>query len=305
MNSKTGGEPRSLLFVPADAKRFIAKAGLRGADIVVLDLEDGVAPASKATARAELMVAADQLRNMKASVYVRVNNIPDLLGEDVKAAVSSGADGVVMPKVEQPQQLLQLDDLISHAELLAGRSAGSVRVIALIETPIGVCRAFDIAQSSSRLTAMCLGSEDFATAMGVEPSPESLAWPAQAVAVAAVAAGLQPLGIAGSVANFSDIDAYRELIVRSKQLGMRGATCIHPAQVEVLNQVFGGSDGEVAAAERLVAAFEAGLREGKGAIALDGQMIDEPVANRAKLFLLRRKSRSETTSSTRTGTSPK
>ena len=305
MSSQTSGEPRSLLFVPADAKRFIAKAGLRGADIVVLDLEDGVALISKSAARTELAAAADQLRSMDASVYVRVNNVPGLLGEDVKAAVSSGADGIVMPKIEQPQQLVQLDDVISHAELLAGRSAGSVRVIALIETPVGVCRAFDIAQSSLRLTAMCLGSEDFATAMGVEPSPESLAWPAQAVAVAAVAAGLQPLGIAGSVANFSDIDAYRELIVRSKRLGMRGATCIHPAQVEVLNEVFGGADSEVAAAERLVAAFEAALLEGKGAIALDGQMIDEPIANRAKLFLLKRKSRAGKTVSSRMGSGVK
>lgn len=300
MNCQTSWEPCSLLFVPADAKRFIAKAGLRGADIVVLDLEDGVAPLSKSAARAELAATTAQLHNVGAAVYVRVNNVLDLLGEDVRAAVSSGADGIVMPKVEQPQQLSQLDDLISHAELVAGRLAGSVRVIALIETPLGVCRAFDIAQSSSRLTALCFGSEDFATAMGVDPSPEALAWPAHAVAVAAVAAGLQPLGIAGSVANFSDIDAYRELIVQSKRLGMRGATCIHPAQVEVLNQVFGGTDGEVAAAERLIAAFEAGLREGKGAIALDGQMIDEPVANRAKIFLSRRKSRTQKLTSPRT-----
>ena len=264
MNCQTSWEPCSLLFVPADAKRFIVKAGLRGADIVVLDLEDGVAPLSKSAARAELAATTAQLHNVGAAVYVRVNNVLDLLGEDVRAAVSSGADGIVMPKVEQPQQLSQLDDLISHAESVAGRLAGSVRVIALIETPLGVCRAFDIAQSSSRLTALCFGSEDFATAMGVDPSPEALAWPAHAVAVAAVAAGLQPLGIAGSVANFSDIDAYRELIVQSKRLGMRGATCIHPAQVEVLNQVFGGTDGEAAAAERLIAAFEAGLREGKG-----------------------------------------
>lgn len=301
MNCQTSWEPCSLLFVPADAKRFIAKAGLRGADIVVLDLEDGVAPLSKSAARAELAATTAQLHNVGAAVYVRVNNVLDLLGEDVRAAVSSGADGIVMPKVEQPQQLSQLDDLISHAELVAGRLAGSVRVIALIETPLGVCRAFDIAQSSSRLTALCFGSEDFATAMGVDPSPEALAWPAHAVAVAAVAAGLQPLGIAGSVANFSDIDAYRELIVQSRRLGMRGATCIHPAQVEVLNQVFGGTDGEVAAAERLIAAFEAGLREGKGAIALDGQMIDEPVANRAKIFLSRRKSRTQKLTSPRTG----
>ena len=301
MNCQTSWEPCSLLFVPADAKRFIAKAGLRGADIVVLDLEDGVAPLSKSAARAELAATTAQLHHVGAAVYVRVNNVLDLLGEDVRAAVSSGADGIVMPKVEQPQQLSQLDDLISHAELVAGRLAGSVRVIALIETPLGVCRAFDIAQSSSRLTALCFGSEDFATAMGVDPSPEALAWPAHAVAVAAVAAGLQPLGIAGSVANFSDIDAYRELIVQSRRLGMRGATCIHPAQVEVLNQVFGGTDGEVAAAERLIAAFEAGLREGQGAIALDGQMIDEPVANRAKIFLSRRKSRTQKLTSPRTG----
>ena len=279
-------EPRSILFVPADAGRFIAKAASRGADVIVLDLEDGVAPSSKATARASLPRSISLLRAQGATVYVRVNNEPSLLQQDLHAAASAQADGIVLPKVESQEQLQDLDrELAAHSENSA------MGIIGLVESPLGICRVLEIAKSTVRLRALCFGSEDFAAAMGIEPSTESLGWPAHAMAVAAVAAGVQPLGLLGSVGNFADLAGYRDLVARSRQIGMRGATCIHPAQVAILNEEFTASDADVAAAHRLVTLFDAAVREGKGAIAVDGKMVDAPIAQRARLVLLRHRAR--------------
>jgi citrate lyase subunit beta/citryl-CoA lyase len=284
-------DARSLLFIPADAERFIAKGAERGADVIILDLEDGVAPSSKPRARAALATAARQLHAGGATVYVRVNNETSLLAGDVAAAVASGADGIVLPKVEAPEQLVQLDGQVLRDELASAREANVMRTIALIETPQGVSRAVDIAGASHRLVAMCFGGEDFATSMGIDPLPEGMAWPAQAVAIAAAAAGIHALGLPGGVGDFSNPDAYRALALHARRIGIKGAVCIHPAQVQVLNDVFGGTDEEAAAATRLLAAFDAGIAQGKGAIALDGRMIDVPIATRARLFLQRRNAR--------------
>ena len=279
---------RSLLFIPADAERFIAKAAERGADVIVLDLEDGVAPSAKLKARAALRDAVQLLHQSGVVVYVRVNNEPELLAADVAATVFSGADGLVMPKVEAPKELIQLDNDMQREELKAGRTAQSMGVVVLIESPQGVCRAPEIARACARIVCMGLGAEDFSTAMGIEPLVEAMSYPAQAVAMAAIAAGVHPIGLPGSIGDFTDLDAFRALAVHAKRLGVRGSVCIHPAQVKVVNDVLGVTDAEAEAAIRLLAAFDAGVAEGKGAIALDGRMIDEPIANRARLLLKRR-----------------
>jgi citrate lyase subunit beta/citryl-CoA lyase len=290
MNPSSDFDARSLLFIPADAERFIARGAERGADVIILDLEDGVAPASKDKARAALPAAVKRLRAGGATVYVRVNNELLLLPNDVAAAVASGADGIVLPKVESPLQLEELDADLAREEHFAGRSQQSVRTLVLIETPQGVVQAAAIARASSRLVALCFGAEDFSTAMGIDPLAEGMSGPAQSVAIAA-AAGIEPLGLPGTVGDFSDPEAYRALAVHARRIGMRGAVCIHPAQVPVLNEVFGGTDAEAAAAQRLVDAFDAGIAQGQGAIALDGKMIDAPIATRARRFLQRRLAR--------------
>jgi len=284
-------DARSMLFIPADAERFIAKGAQRGADAIILDLEDGVAPASKPKARAALPSAGNQPPAGGATVFVRGKSGPARLAGGVAAAGASGADGIGLPKVEAPLELERLEADLAREEHFAGRPQQSVRVIVIVETPQGVVQAAPIARASPRLVAMCFGGEDFATAMGIDPLPEGMSWPAQAVAIAAAAAGVLPLGLPGGVGDFSNQDAYRALAMHARRIGIRGAFCIHPAQVQVLNDVFGGTDAEAAAAERLLAAFDAGIAQGKGAIALDGKMIDVPIANRARLFLQRRNAR--------------
>ena len=281
-------EPCSMLFVPADTERFLAKAGQRGADALILDLEDAVARPAKAQARANL---ADFTPRLKASagvpVYVRVNNEPDLLAGDLQAAIASACDGLLMPKVDTPAQVLQLDADMRALEQRHGRDPGSIPVVALIESPLGICHAVAIAQSSKRLSGLLFGVEDFGAAMGMESRPEGMTGPAQAMAIAAAAAGLQPLGLPGSVADFSNLENYRALATLARRIGMRGSVCIHPAQVPVLNEVFGGSDEEAAAARRLLEVFDASVAAGKGAVAHEGRMIDEPIAVRARRFLHR------------------
>lgn len=277
---------RSLLCVPADSERFIARAAQRGADAVVLDLEDGVAPSAKDAARAALHQAVGALQAQGAVVHVRVNH-DERLAQDLAASVCAGADGVVVPKLESAAGVARIAETLASEEQRTGRAEGRVRILALIETPLGFCRAWEIAQASPRLVSMGLGSEDFSTAMGLAPSPEALSGPAQSVAIAAVAAGLHPIGLPGPVGDFTDLDAYRRLVERARTLGLCGAICIHPAQVRVLNEVMGGSAAEIAAATRVVAVFDAAVARGLGAIALDGRMIDAPIANRARALLAR------------------
>jgi citrate lyase subunit beta / citryl-CoA lyase len=281
-------EPCSMLFVPADTDRFLAKAGQRGADALILDLEDAVARPAKAAARANLAAFVPRLQESAGvPIYVRVNNEPDLLAADLEAAIAAGADGLLVPKVETPAQVVQLDADMRTLEQGFGRTPGGIRVVALLESPLAICNAQAIAQSSPRLSALLFGTEDFGAAMGIASAPEGMAVPAQMMALAAAAAGLQPMGLPGTVAEFTNSEAYRSVALKAKAIGMRGAICIHPAQVPIVNEVFGGTAEEADKARRLLAVFDASVAAGRGAVAHEGRMIDEPIAIKARRFLAR------------------
>jgi len=281
-------EPCSMLFVPADTERFLAKAGQRGADALILDLEDAVARQSKVAARENLVTFVPLLKaSAGVPIYVRVNNEPELLSADLRAAIAAGADGLLMPKVDSAAQVVQLDAEMLKLESLYQLAPGGIRVVALLESPQAICNAMSIAQSCVRLSALLFGTEDFGAATGLESTPESMSVPAQMMALAAAAAGLHPMGLPGTVAEFTDADAYRAVAMKARRIGMRGAICIHPAQVPVINEVFGGTAEEAERARRLLAVFDASVAAGRGAIAYEGKMIDEPIAIRARRFLQR------------------
>lgn len=281
-------EPCSMLFVPADTDRFLAKAGQRGADALILDMEDAVAPSAKTLARANLAGFVPRLQaDAGVPIYVRVNNEPELLAADLEAAVAAGADGLLLPKVESAELVVTVDETMRRLESAKGRLPGGIRVVALLESPLAICNALAIAQSSPRLRALLFGTEDFGAASGIESTPEGMAMPAQLMALAAAAAGLQPMGLPGTVAEFTDLDAYRATAIKARRIGMRGSICIHPAQVPVINDVFGGSSDEANRARRLLEVFDASVKAGRGAIAHEGRMIDEPIAIRARRFLQR------------------
>ncbi len=278
---------RSLMYVPAHVERFVAKAHTRGADCIQLDLEDSVPPGEKAAARAAIATAAPRVRQSGADVLVRINAPLSLAVLDVQAAVCPGVDGIIVTKARGADHVQLLDELVSECEERAGLPVGGLWFYLLVETPEALPHAEAIARASPRSVAMSLGAEDFATAIGSEPSEEALAVAKSLVLHAARAAGIMPLGLTGTLAQFGDVAAFQAMAERSRRLGFDGASCINPAQVEPLNVAFTPSEAEVAYARRVIDVDGAARAQGRGAVALDGKMIDVPVVRRAERLLAR------------------
>jgi len=278
---------RSLQYVPAHVEKYVSNPRLREADGVILDLEDSVPAAEKARARAALATAVDLAGAGGGDVLVRVNAGAE--GDaDLEAAVRSGVTALVLPKVEAAQEVRRLDARVAELERAAGLATGGIRFVVLIETADGFLRMAEIASACSRVVGINLGAEDFATDIGMACSEETLLGPRQHMAIVAAAAGIMPLGLMGPATRFDDLDGYRELAERSRRFGYVGSTCIHPSQIAILNAAFSPTEDEVAHARRVVGAAEEADREGRGAFAIDGRMIDGPVIARARALLARR-----------------
>jgi citrate lyase subunit beta/citryl-CoA lyase len=279
---------RSALFVPANVERFVAKATERGADALIVDLEDSVPLQQKDAARALVPGVVQRFRaNGRADVLVRINQPLELAVRDIEVAAIPGVDAILVTKVEGPDHLRLLDDLVGRLEEARGLPAGGILFIGLIEAPGPLAEAHAIARSTPRLAGLSLGAEDYATAIGARPSEEVLLMPKQQIVQAARAAGILPLGTVGTLADFSDLDAYARIVRRSVDFGFVGATCIHPLQVPVLNAGFSPSAEAVAYAERVVALDREAAAEGRASFQIDGKMIDIPVVQRAQALIAR------------------
>lgn len=278
---------RSLMYVPAHVPRFVEKAHTRGADCILLDIEDSVPPEEKSRARGGIAAAAPMVRRGGADVLVRINAPLSLAVPDIQAAVCPGVDGIIVTKARGPDHVMMLDELVSECEARAGLPVGRLWFYLLVETPEALPFAEAIGRASRRAVAMSLGAEDFATAIGAEPGEEALAVARSLVLHATRAAGLLPLGLTGTLAQFGDIAAFQAMAERSRKLGFDGASCINPAQVAPLNTAFTPSEAEVAYANKVIAVDTAARAEGRGAVALDGKMIDIPIVRRAENLLAR------------------
>jgi citrate lyase subunit beta/citryl-CoA lyase len=180
-----------------------------------------------------------------------------------------------------------LSELAAESEVAAGRAVGSLKFIALIEDAAALRHADAIAGADPRIVALGVGGEDLATDLGAEPTPDALDLPKRLGLIAARGAGILPLGFIGTVAGLKDLDSYRAMLRRSRAIGFACASCVHPSQVAIINEEYGARPEEVARAKRLVAAFDAALAEGKGAVAFEGDMIDKPIVERAKKLIAR------------------
>jgi citrate lyase subunit beta/citryl-CoA lyase len=287
---------RSSLILPINVPRFVERAHSRGADAVVLDLEDSVPPAEKAQARTLVKDAIPQVARGGAEVLVRINNDPALMAEDVDACVHPGLDGLSIPKAESPEQIGELAAQLDRLERARGLAPGHVRLGLAFETPRGVLRAQELAGASPRIATMSVGPEDYCLELGVEPSSDGveLLYAVSRVVTIAKALGIQPTGLLGSIAGFRDLAVFEAAALRSRQLGCEGAGCIHPDQVAVLNRVFTPEPAKVEYARRVVEAFEEGLRRGTASVNLDGKMVDIPVYKRAQVILGRARVVAET-----------
>jgi citrate lyase subunit beta/citryl-CoA lyase len=278
---------RSLLFVPVIARKFVDGAASRGADAIILDLEDSVPPAEKPRARTLLQDAAETVARGGADVLVRINRPLRLAMPDIEAAISPRVQALMLPKVESANHIRLLAEAIDEIEVERGMALGATKLLAMVETAAAFFEMAEIARAHQRVVAMTLGAEDFALSIGMLPEPEGLLFPKQQMIIAARAAGILPLGFLGTVADFRDLAAFRATIQRSRRLGFLGAACIHPSQVAVLNEEYAPPAADVTHAERVVAAYEKATAEGVGAIVVDGKMIDVPVVERAHTLLTR------------------
>ena len=278
---------RSMLFVPAIVRKFVEGAAKRGADAIILDLEDSIPLAEKPRARGLVPEAAEIAGRGGADIVVRINRPLPLAIPDIAASVGPGVLALMLPKIESASHLRLLAEVVDEAEAARGMVAGTTRLIAMVETAGAFFEMAEIARAHPRLVAMTLGAEDFALSVGMVPEAEGLFFPKQQMIIAARAAGILPLGFLGTVADFRDLDAFRATIRRSRRIGFSGASVIHPSQVAILNEEFSPSAEEVSHAERVVAAYAKATSEGIGAITLDGKMIDVPVVERAQVLLTR------------------
>lgn len=273
---------RSSLTVPLSNERFLAKAHLRGADTIMLDLEDGVAPNAKAAARERLASAVASVRRGGARVKVRLNRPLDLLVRDIEAAVIEGVDELAIAKVESASHVRLVSEFVGQLEAARGLPPGGIGLHAGIESPQALLDVNDIARADPRLCSIGLGSLDIAAACGFEATPESLYLPKQLVLFAAMAAGIRCGGYIGAIDDYTDLQGLRQIIRRSKKLGFHGGGAIHPAQVRVLNEEFAPSVDEVAHARLVIEQADVAFAEGRGAFSLNGRMVDKPVVDAAR-----------------------
>ncbi|MCS6892704.1 MAG: CoA ester lyase [Rhodovarius sp.] len=278
---------RSLLYVPVTREKFVERAHERGADAIILDLEDSIPPSEKAAARAALPAAVPKVARHGAEVTVRINRPLDLAVEDIRAAVMPGVRALVCTKIMGPDHVRLLAELIEAAEVARGMERGATGMILLLEDAAAVLQAEAIARAHPRIIALGVGGEDLATDLGGEATADTLELPKRLGLLAARAAGVLPLGFIGTVAGLSDPEGYRLMLRRSRALGFACASCVHPAQVPIINEEYGPKPEEVERARRMIAAFEQALAQGLGAVAFEGQMIDRPVVERARRLLER------------------
>lgn len=276
---------RSMLFVPVNVPKFVETAHTRGSDAVILDLEDSVPPAEKATARTLIAAAAPKVARSGADVVVRINQPIELAVRDIEAAVSPAIHTLMLPKIDSAGHVRLLAELVDRIEAEKGMPVGHTKFMALIETASAFARTDEIAAAHPRLISISLGSEDFAMEMGSEPATDVLFYPKQRVSIAAVANGLMPMGVIGSVADFKDLDGYRKSARLARRLGFRGSACIHPKHVEILNEEFGPKAADVTWARRVIEVYEAAKAEGRASVQLDGKMVDIPIVVRAERIL--------------------
>lgn len=269
---------RSALFVPAHQTQFRTSALASGADAVILDLEDSVPVAGRDAARRAIVKWLDDRDDV--NVCVRINGLDErCLDEDLDAAVRPGLLAVMIPKVAEPADVQRVAELIEVRERDTGIEPGSIRLWPSIENTAATRRAFDLASSSPRIAYMgCAAARngDLARAIGFEWTPplflETLYLRSEILADMRAASVPNPM--TGVVVNLNDLDEVEAFARQSRSIGYEGMMVIHPSHVPIVNEVFSATVDDVAAAKRLLEAWDAAQQNGAGALNHEGEMID-------------------------------
>lgn len=270
------------MFVPGNNPGMMADAHIYGPDSIMLDLEDSVSMHEKDTARLLVYNALKSVDYGDTEMVVRINPLNTPYGKkDIEAVVKAGVHVVRMPKTETADEVREVEREIEKVEKEIG-CVGRTKIMAAIESALGVVNAYDIAIASPRMMGIALGAEDYCANLKTQRSKEGeeLRLARETIVVAARAAGIDALDTVYS--NLNDMETFRKEVEFIKTLGFDGKSIINPRQIEVVNDVFAPTQKDIEKARAIVAAIKEAEKKGSGVIALNGKMIDRPVVIRAE-----------------------
>ncbi len=271
-----------MMFVPGNNPGMMADAHIYGPDSIMLDLEDSVSMAEKDTARLLVYNALKSIDYGDTEMVVRINPLNTPYGKkDIEAMVKAGVHVIRMPKTETAEEVREVEREIEKVETELG-CVGRTKIMAAIESALGVVNAYDIATASPRMMGIALGAEDYCANLKTQRSKggDELRLARETIVVAARAAGIDALDTVYS--NLNDMETFRNEVEFIKTLGFDGKSIINPRQIEVVNEVFAPTEKEIEKARAIVAAIKEAEKKGSGVIALNGKMIDKPVVIRAQ-----------------------
>lgn len=269
----------SRLYVPGNSAKMMINAGIYGAHGIILDLEDSVAPEKKDEARLLVRNALRQVDFYGAERMVRINQLPRGL-DDLEEIVPHNVHLVLLPKCESAEEIRQVNEKIRSVQERHSLN-GDIYLMPIIESALGVVRAYEIASAADNVVAVALGLEDYCADLGVKRTvagTESV-YAKAALVNACKAAGVQPIDSVFS--DFQDVEALKTIVQQSKSIGFEGIGCIHPAQIKPVHESFAPQPQELEKAKQIVLVFEQAKAQGLGVVALGSKMIDPPVVDRA------------------------
>ena len=270
------------MFVPGNNPGMMQDAFIYGPDSIMLDLEDSVTMAEKDAARLLVHNALKTIDYGNTEMVVRINPLNTAYGKkDVEAVVKAGVHVIRMPKTETAEEVREVEREIERVEKEIG-CLGRTKIMAAIESTLGIVNAYEIAVASERMMGIALGAEDYCANLKTQRSPEGteLLFARQQIVVAARAAGIDALDTVYS--NLNDMETFRKEVELIKQLGFDGKSIINPRQIEIVNEVFAPTEKAIEKAKTSIAAIKEAEKRGSGVIAVNGKMVDRPVVIRAQ-----------------------
>lgn len=279
---------RSMLFIPGSSAAMLSTAFIYKADSIMFDLEDAVALKEKDSARLLVFHALQHPMYNDIETVVRINPLNTPFGlKDLEAAVRAGVDVIRLPKTDTPEDIYQLEREIVRIEESCGRPVGSTKLMAAIESAVGVINAVAIAKSSDRLMGFALAAFDYVMDMQTERGDGTELFYARcAVLHAARGAGIDAFDVV--YADVNDEAGFLKEVDLIRRMGFNGKSLINPRQIEILHNAYAPTQEEVDYAQRVIAAAEEGERNGLGVISLNGKMIDAPIINHARVVIERK-----------------
>lgn len=273
---------RTMMFIPGANPAMMRDATIYGADSIMFDLEDAVSLNEKDSARFLVHNALKKIDYSSVETVVRINALDAGGKQDIEATVTAGINVIRLPKTETAQDIIDVDQVITEVEEKYNIEKGTVHMMAAIESATGVLNAREIAHASNRLVGIALGAEDYVTNMKTKRSPEGseLFFARSFILHAARDAGIAAIDTVYSDVN--NEEGFRAEVESIKQLGFDGKSIINPRQIPIVNEVYAPNDSEIQKAKETIWAIQDAEERGSGVVALNGQMIDKPIVERAE-----------------------